>query len=294
MRSRFFKHSILPIAVALLVTAVSCVYEEPEAVQVSRVTLEPATLTLAAGGSETLTATVRPKNATDKTLTWTSSETEVATVEKGVITALTAGTTTVTATTVNGKRATCEVTVTVVTAQSLEFTFTGNSITFYATAESISVDWGDSDSPKEVFNNLDRSEVGHTYANNAARTVRIRAEKLSVFICNQQQLTALDVSNCTALTALSCVNNQLSALDMSNNTKLTWLHCGDNQLSADALNRIFTYLPDLSGKEMGSIWLWGNPGAATCDYRIAENKNWEYVISALDVSKKHGVNNVGL
>ena len=59
-----------------------------------------------------LTATVLPENATDKTLTWSSSKPAVASVENdGSITALTAGKTIVTATAHNGEKATCVVTV---------------------------------------------------------------------------------------------------------------------------------------------------------------------------------------
>ncbi|MBP3624605.1 MAG: Ig-like domain-containing protein, partial [Peptococcaceae bacterium] len=58
----------------------------------------------------TLTATVLPENATNKTVTWTSSDETVATVADGVVTALKAGNVTITAT-ADGKSATCEVTV---------------------------------------------------------------------------------------------------------------------------------------------------------------------------------------
>ena len=63
--------------------------------------------------------------------------------------------------------------------------------------------------------------------------------------CTYNQLTALDVSKNTALTALYCTNNQLTALDVSKNTALTQLFCYNNQLTAldvsknTALTRIF-------------------------------------------------------
>jgi hypothetical protein len=53
------------------------------------------------------------------------------------------------------------------------------------------------------------------------------------------------------------------------------LYCDYNQLSADALNRIFTDLPDRSGIETGRISLWYNPGTDTCYFSIATQKNWE-------------------
>lgn len=66
------------------------------------------------GATETLSATVAPTNATDKSVQFTSSDETIATVTpvQGKITGVKAGTATITATTVNGKTATCEVTVT--------------------------------------------------------------------------------------------------------------------------------------------------------------------------------------
>ncbi len=62
---------------------------------------------------DTLTAQVLPENATDKTVTWTSSVPAVATVDNnGKITAVAAGETVITATAGDGKTATCTVTVT--------------------------------------------------------------------------------------------------------------------------------------------------------------------------------------
>ncbi len=85
-------------------------------VPVESVTLGSNTLELEVGGrtedaTATLVANVQPDNATDKTVTWTSSNPAVATVEGGNVTALTAGETTITAT-AGGKSATCTVTVT--------------------------------------------------------------------------------------------------------------------------------------------------------------------------------------
>lgn len=64
------------------------------------------------GGTETLTATITPSDATNKNVTWTSSDEAVATVDKGVVTALKVGVATITVTTEDGgKTAACVVTV---------------------------------------------------------------------------------------------------------------------------------------------------------------------------------------
>lgn len=84
-----------------------------QVVPVTGVTLNKNTLGLVAGGdTATLVATVAPDGATDKSVTWESSDPNVATVENGVVTPIAEGTATITVTTVDGnKTATCTVTV---------------------------------------------------------------------------------------------------------------------------------------------------------------------------------------
>ena len=81
-----------------------------EATSVSDVTVDPTQVTLKVGQTATLSATVSPDNATDKTVVWTSSNTEVATVADGVITALKVGSVTITAK-AGDKSAACAVAV---------------------------------------------------------------------------------------------------------------------------------------------------------------------------------------
>jgi uncharacterized protein YjdB len=78
------------------------------------VTLNKTTLALVIGANETLTATVLPADADDKTVTFTSSDPTIATVtpKQGNVVGVKAGTANITATTANGKSATCVVTVT--------------------------------------------------------------------------------------------------------------------------------------------------------------------------------------
>ena len=82
------------------------------AVPVANVTLDRTVLALFPGDTTALTATVEPDTATDKTVTWESSDPNVATVDQsGKVTAVAPGTATITAT-AGGKTATCTVTVT--------------------------------------------------------------------------------------------------------------------------------------------------------------------------------------
>lgn len=81
--------------------------------KVTGVSLNTDSLTLVEGGTATLTATVKPNNATNKNVTWSSDGTSVATVDDtGKVTAISVGSATITATTQDGnKTATCAVTV---------------------------------------------------------------------------------------------------------------------------------------------------------------------------------------
>jgi len=81
-------------------------------VDVTSVSLSQTEATLNIGETLTLTPTVLPNIASDKTVTWTTSDATVATVADGVVTAVAAGTATITVTTTDGaKTATCTVTV---------------------------------------------------------------------------------------------------------------------------------------------------------------------------------------
>jgi len=97
-------------------TAACAVTVTAATVPVTGVTLNKTTLALATGGQEQLTETVAPSNATNKTVTWSSSNTAVATVTNGLVKAVAAGSATITVTTQDGnKTATCTVTVTAAT-----------------------------------------------------------------------------------------------------------------------------------------------------------------------------------
>lgn len=92
-------------------TGFICEWNEATTIEPTGITLNFTSASVRVGSTVALTATVSPSNATDKTVTWTSSDTSVATVSGGTVTGVSPGTTTVTARTVNGKTAACMVTV---------------------------------------------------------------------------------------------------------------------------------------------------------------------------------------
>lgn len=113
-------------------------------IAVTKVTLSETTATMTIGGELELTATIEPKNATNQRLTWSSSDTGVATVDSnGKVTAKAAGTATITATAASGITAACEITVsdevievTAVTLDKTEATVkVGKSLQLTATIE---------------------------------------------------------------------------------------------------------------------------------------------------------------
>lgn len=82
-------------------------------VSVESVSVSPTSLSLNVGEHSSLTATVLPTNATNKSVTWSSSNSSIASVTSGTVTANSVGTATITVTTVDGgKTANCTVTVT--------------------------------------------------------------------------------------------------------------------------------------------------------------------------------------
>ena len=131
----------------------------PSDIPVESVSLDKTELSLVEGDSETLTATVKPDNATDKTVTWSSSDGSVATVDaNGKVTAVKEGTATITAK-AGEKTATCTVTVAkkVIAVESVTLNkeslalVEGDSETLTATvkpdnATDKSVTWSSSDS----------------------------------------------------------------------------------------------------------------------------------------------------
>ena len=126
---------------------------------VTGVTLDKASATLTEGDELTLIATVNPDNATNKNVTWSSSDNTIASVSNGKVTALKAGKATITVKTDDGgNTATCEVTVnakvypvTGVTLDKASATLTeGDELTLIATvnpdnATNKNVTWSSSD-----------------------------------------------------------------------------------------------------------------------------------------------------
>ena len=152
---------------------------------ITGITLDKTEAVIGLNGSLTLHATVLPADATDKTVNWTSSNPNVATVSSmGIVTAKAAGNTTITATTaVSGKTATCSVIVATKLVESITVTprtanlDVGGTLTLEATitpadATVKTIRWSSDDTTKATVN--DRGVVTGL----AAGTVNITATTL--------------------------------------------------------------------------------------------------------------------
>ncbi|MCL2165379.1 MAG: Ig-like domain-containing protein, partial [Oscillospiraceae bacterium] len=109
----------------------SCDVTVTTTVSVDSVTVAPKTASITVGGTQQLTETVLPSTATIKTVTWSSSNSAVATVSNaGLVTAVSAGTATITVTAVDDatKSDTCAVTVTSVPVTGVSVTPTSVTV----------------------------------------------------------------------------------------------------------------------------------------------------------------------
>jgi hypothetical protein len=106
-------HSGLALIAAITFALTGCDNGTAAApVAVTGVTLDKTSVTLTVGGAETLTPAVAPANAANKAVSWSSSDTAVAAVSNGTVTAVGVGSAVITVTTQDGgKTADCAVTV---------------------------------------------------------------------------------------------------------------------------------------------------------------------------------------
>lgn len=178
-------------------------------VAVESVTLDKSTAELEVDGTLTLTATVTPDNATDKTVTWSSSNTDVATVDKdGKVTAVKAGTATITAKS-GEKSAECVITVKAKKTDSDnkpgDDTNDDSNFSGYVDIEEtdMGTDWG-----KSVQVPAQNVSDGST--------VKI---KYTVGKADYHQIQVMD-SNWTVLTSLADKANQWGTIDVSGDGEL--------------------------------------------------------------------------
>ncbi|GEM_PF-1074253 len=116
----FKSKKVLSIALALLVSSsilvsgmITFAATSKKTVKVASISLKKKTLSLKVKGTYNLSPSIKPSNATNKSISWSTKPTKIVSVDKkGIVTALKVGKTVVTVTTVDGKKkASCTITV---------------------------------------------------------------------------------------------------------------------------------------------------------------------------------------
>ena len=143
---------------------------KPATVSVTGLKLDKDSLTLQENGSDILTATVEPADATNKAVTWASSDNNIATVsEDGTVTAINAGTATITATAADGSgiSASCNLTVThgnMIQTPKKDATCTVDGTEEYWTCEICGKHFSDEEGKMEIeLSDTVISKLGHSY-----------------------------------------------------------------------------------------------------------------------------------
>ncbi len=104
---------------------------------------------------------------------------------------------------------------------------------------------------------------------------------LNTLYCAKNKLSALDLAQCSALMLVSCEENALTSLTISQENKnLTDLYAYGNRIKKEVWAQLITLLPDLNGKNSGSLFMVDskNPNeqnvANAIDINRAKEKNW--------------------
>ncbi len=117
------------------------IYARWQAIAVTKVKLNKTSANVEVGKTITLNATIAPTNATNQKITWTSSNTKLATVDKnGKVKGIKSGSVTITATSNNGKKATCKITVKDVSNYQKSASYVANAKKYHSSECKLSTD----------------------------------------------------------------------------------------------------------------------------------------------------------
>jgi hypothetical protein len=112
---------------------------------------------------------------------------------------------------------------------------------------------------------------------------------LETLSCYNNQMTALDVTHNVALEMLSCYNNQLTTIDLSYNTALVGLSCYNNKITQldvsqnVALTMLYIYQNQIYGEAMDSL-VNSLPVVENGMMRVVYNENEENVMTSAQVA----------
>ena len=207
---------------------------------VTSISLNKSSTTIYVGDTEQLTATLFPSDASDTTITWTSSNTNIATVNKdGVITAKSAGSAIITAKTNDGSNlsAACTVTVKNVLATSISLSNTSLTLDIDETAQLVATIYPNNATIKTVSWKSANTTIATV--NNYGVVTAVAAGTVNIIA------TTVDGSNLSAVCKVTVNPRQASAIVL-NETNLSLFVNQTAQLSAtvypsDAANKTATW-----------------------------------------------------
>ena len=245
-------------------------------VEVESVVISEKEVNLTVGENIRLTATVMPENATDKTVTWSSSNESVATVDAtGKVTAIAAGQAVITAS-ASDKSATCTVTV-------------------EKPADLIEIP--DANFKKYLVENFDTDKDGGISVQEAAAITAISCPNKGIISlagieyftalqsldCSDNDIAEIDLSKNSALKTLNCSANSLTSITPADCPELTSLNCANNQIAGIYIggNKALTDF-NCANNKLSIIYLVENSGLKTLN--CASNK-----ISALNLGSNTGL-----
>jgi uncharacterized protein YjdB len=185
-------------------------------VVVTGVTVSPATVALNVGATSQLTKTITPSNATNQNVTWSSSNTAIATVDgNGLVNAVAAGTATITVTTADGsKKATSTVTVT-----STTVAVTG--VTIAPTTLSLGINGTGQLASTIVPSTATNKNVTWTSSNSSVATVS-NTGLVTGKAAGTATITATTTDgNKTATSAVTVSSTEIATVDLDNATQGT-------------------------------------------------------------------------
>lgn len=177
------------------------------AIAPSSITLNKSSAEIIKGATVTIKATIAPSNA-DQTVTWTSSDSGVATVSNGVVKGIKAGTVTITAKTSNKKTATCKVTVTPILVTSILITNNYPTITVGSSTKlNVSITPTNADN-KTLTYTSDKTSIATVDSSGNVKGIAVGTAKITVknaasgktavanVTVNPVRVTGVSITNC--------------------------------------------------------------------------------------------------
>lgn len=270
-----------------------------KAVSVKSVSVKKS-LTIYVGKTSTLKPTVKPTNASNKAVTWKSSDTRVATVNsKGVVTAKTAGTATITVTTKDKKKtAKCKVTVkaVAVTGVSMEKSaelYVGERLTLKPTvtpsnATDRSVTWNTSDASVASISSdgvVSALKAGTATITATSASDKNRTATCTVTVTEEDPSLTVSLNQSTAKLNLYTVPTvTLKATISPSGKKVTW-SSGKSSVATVNSKGVVT------AKGAGTATITAKVGSktATCEVTVVRPTMRAYLYGQQKYKAKYGV-----